>query len=210
MSLDGQLEQAERQVHALAPLDLEREPLAELGGLDRAAVHVERRRLLGHAAQPLDGLREARGVAGGDARERDVLEREQTAGGGLGVVSAAPQQLRAHDFAATAVGVEHLGHGHLLGEAGAATGGFERVEEGALAAGERLGQMREGGFPEVRSLLVEREVGRCDVARGIHPGSRGRSASVTRCVAFEDIVPSAGKVHTRWQANEDEGEDTWT
>ena len=46
---------------------------------------------------------------------------------------------------------------------------------------------------------------------GCHPGSPvAAAARGTRCVAFGDIVPSAGKVHTRWQANEDEGEDTWT
>ena len=71
--------------------------------------------------------------------------------------------LLADQLAPTAVRVEQVGDGHLLDEAGAAAGGLERVEKGRLAAGERLREMREGGFPEVPRLLVEREIGRRDV-----------------------------------------------
>ena len=128
----------------------------------------------------------------------------EAGGGPLRVVPSAPEQVPANQLASTPVGVEHVGDGHLLGEAGAASGGLECVEEGAFAAGERLREVREGGFPEVPCLLVEREIGRRDVVGWIHPGPLGRRDAPQRGASSADIVPSARKVHTRLQAGEDE------
>ncbi len=167
--LDGELHQPEGKIHPLAPFYLEREALAELDGLHRPAVRVERGRLVGLAPQAVDGVLEATGVPGGQPHERRSLQIGQTDRESLGGGIAGPQEKSSDLLAPGRIRIEQVGEGHLLGEAGATTSHLERIEKGRVAARERRRQVRKDLVPEVLALVAEREIGRSDVVRGVHP-----------------------------------------